>query len=554
MNVILGGGNAGKTTVLDAVALLLSPSTSVQVTDDDFWQRNTTAGFVIEGVFWFPDGSEVWDAFRKTPWPWIWDGSGAVLPDPNETKADPDSEIAVLVLRVCANEDFEVSWEIVHPNGECEHLSVAVRRRIGRVWLEGDDRNDRDLRLVYGSALERYLGDPALKSRLAQSLSDVDIESTLLSDAQSNLSQLDQAFFENALPSSLNVGLVSSRSVSLAALVGLTAMEGRTRLPLTSWGAGTRRLSALQITAANQSGSPVTIVDEIERGLEPHRQRVLMRRLLDSSHQTFVTTHSPTIVAAAREGDLWFMDAARRIGPIVGRSSKHARVDPEAFLAKLTIVAEGKTEVEFVEYLLDLTLDGLRLEYGIWTTDGGGNDNALELLEGLVDARIQVGGFVDYEGRFQGRWNQLRQRTGELVLQWEEGCLEENVIPLVPLDRLEEFVEDPSGDLTGMRLRVLQDRLRATDKAWATLSSGTHDLHRVIAEAASGFVPGGIPKDERKTYKNHGRSWFKRDGGGTELARKCAAYGILRELTQLLPFVNAVREAVDLPPLQDMPC
>lgn len=40
---------------------------------------------------------------------------------------------------------------------------VAVRWKIGLVRLSADERNDRDLRLVYGSALDRLLADGALR-------------------------------------------------------------------------------------------------------------------------------------------------------------------------------------------------------------------------------------------------------------------------------------------------------------------------------------------------------------------------------------------------------
>lgn len=206
VNVILGGGDVGKTTILDALALLLSPSSSAQVTEGDYWRRDTNSGFSVVGVFGFPDGSDVLDPLRKTAWPWTWDGETAVLPDLEGEPADPGADDSVLVFRVSANEDYEVWWEIVNPNGTVDHLPVAVRRRIGLVWLEGDDRNDKDLRLVYGSALDRLLGDPALKSRLAETLSTTDIRSKLLPEADSSLTELDKTFANQALPRSLDAG------------------------------------------------------------------------------------------------------------------------------------------------------------------------------------------------------------------------------------------------------------------------------------------------------------------------------------------------------------
>ena len=63
----------------------------------------------------------------------------------------------------------------------------------------------------------------------------------------------------------------------MAAMIGLTADRDGIQLPLTSWGAGTRRIAALAIAEQNQGEAPITLVDEVERGLEPYRQRSLMK-------------------------------------------------------------------------------------------------------------------------------------------------------------------------------------------------------------------------------------------------------------------------------------
>jgi len=68
---------------------------------------------------------------------------------------------------VRGTEDLEVAHEVLQPDGTADHLSVELRRAIGLVRLGGDDRNDRDLRLVQGSALDRLLSDRASRSRMA---------------------------------------------------------------------------------------------------------------------------------------------------------------------------------------------------------------------------------------------------------------------------------------------------------------------------------------------------------------------------------------------------
>jgi putative ATP-dependent endonuclease of OLD family len=58
MNVILGG-DVGKTTVLEAIALLLSPSNAAVVSESDYWKRDSTQEFVIEMVMTLPEARPV---------------------------------------------------------------------------------------------------------------------------------------------------------------------------------------------------------------------------------------------------------------------------------------------------------------------------------------------------------------------------------------------------------------------------------------------------------------------------------------------------------------
>ncbi len=48
MNVVLGGGDVGKATVLEAIALLLSPSNATVVSESDYWQRDSTQEFAAQ--------------------------------------------------------------------------------------------------------------------------------------------------------------------------------------------------------------------------------------------------------------------------------------------------------------------------------------------------------------------------------------------------------------------------------------------------------------------------------------------------------------------------
>ena len=163
---------------------------------------------------------------------------------------------------------------------------MALRRAIGLVRLGGDDRSDRDLRLVQGSALNRLLSDKTLRSRIATKLAETKVEEELSDDAKKALEDLDDVFEREKLPDCLELSVTGSPGASIASMIGLTAfLDDDTQLPLSSWGAGTRRLAALTIAEQNQAEHPITVVDEIERGLEPYRQRVLIGKLQSGSRR-----------------------------------------------------------------------------------------------------------------------------------------------------------------------------------------------------------------------------------------------------------------------------
>ena len=554
VNVILGGGDVGKTTVLDAIALLLNPTNTANVSDTDYRHRDVENGFCIEAVMSLPNTCGI-SRQAKMVWPWTWDGKEPRVPGSDPEAETRDSE-PVYRVRARGTEDLELVFELLQPDETTDYFPVSVRRKIGLVRLGGDDRNDRDLRLVQGSALDRLISNKALRSRLTRMLGRSDLDGVLTDDERGRIVALDQAFVQHALPAGLSLGVVSGYGTSLNALIGLTATEGEVQLPLSNWGAGTRRLAALQIAGALQGEYPITLVDELERGLEPYRQRVLMGSLLGGGSQVFLTTHSPAALSAASGAALWHMDRKGAVGRLPAGVARLQRRDPEAFLSRITIVAEGATEVGFVRYLLERAIGDNLLEYGIWVTDGCGHDSTVQLLEDLVDSGLEFAGFADDEGRYPEKWGRVEKRVGKLLFRWPSGCLEENIIGLVPEDRLQDFIKDNEGE-SGVRLRTLADRLEIPCKSFEVIAQKAPDLRRLVIEAATGTIPESkkeAARDEKRTLEKHAERWFKSVAGGCELGAKIFNFGLWPQLEgTLLPFVNSVRSAVSLPEIATLP-
>ncbi|MHB8884416.1 MAG: ATP-dependent nuclease [Methylovirgula sp.] len=551
VNVILGGGDAGKTTILEAIALLFSPVNPTTLSDPDYHDRDIEAGFSIEAVLSLPVGAGM-SSQMKPSWPWEWTGEEAAVP-----ALEHDGKLAgepVYRVRVRGTEDLELAYEIVQPDGSADSFPVALRRAIGLVRLSGDDRNDRDLRLVQGSALDRLLSDKGLRSRMASELAKNDVKNELTTEAQAKLKNLDTAFKRESLPAGLDLAITGGQGASIASMIGLTADRSGIQLPLASWGAGTRRLSALAIAEQNQGDAPITLVDEVERGLEPYRQRTLIEKLQTGSSQVFLTTHSPAAISSAATSSIWYVDHTGQIGPLdATKIAKHRKTDPEAFLSRLAIVAEGATELGFATAILERAFGSVLEQHGVHVSDGGGHEATLGILEALAAGGLRFGGFADDEGKHPTRWAKLHTKLCGLLFRWPSLCIEENIIAVVPDDKLEAFITDPTGEKTGIRLRTLADRLGIADKDFAALKAKAGaDFKARIVEAALGAVPTG-KESEKNEYKAHAGRWFKSVDGGRELAGKLFSLALWPALKpQLLPFCNAVRTAIGLDEIADL--
>jgi putative ATP-dependent endonuclease of OLD family len=546
VNVIIGGGDVGKTTVLDAIALVLNPTNSAVLSEADYWMRDVSSEFCIEAVMSLPSVCGISDG-RKNIWPWEWDGAEPRLPNLQEEPQAVGHREAVYRLRVRGTSDFDPVFEILQTDGETDYLSASVRRKIGLVRLTGDDRNDRDLRLVQGSALDRLVSDKTLRARLGKALGTCDVHTELSDEAKEALAVLDQHFKNHLLPNGLSLGLIGSQGVSINALIGLLANRDGVNLPLANWGAGTRRLAALETAATHHGGSPIIIVDEVERGLEPYRQRVLVAELQASGSQVFLTTHSAAALGALADASLWHIDGTGFLGGLTSNVAPFLRRDPDAFLSRVTIVAEGPTEVGFVQALIEHALDHNILPYGIWATDAGGNDGALTLLESLSASGLKFAGFVDNEGRHSGRWAKVKMNLGPLLFQWPSGCLEGNIISLLQPENIEEFIADDEGH-SGERLRTLAERLEIGKKDFDSIKTAAPDLKALIIEAATGFVPESWrerSRGEQKALRRHSALWFKSAEGGRELFAKTIKFNLWAKFEdQFLPFVNAISECL----------
>lgn len=533
MNIILGAADSGKSTVLEAIALLFSAAPNFGLSEFDYHARNVAAGFSIEAVLAVGDVALLRD--EGFPLPPMQGWLGDKLTDlPDENDAEP-----VLVCRLTGTPDQETIYEVIGAGGEIRApFSRAMRRRIAVARLGVADRGDRDIRLVQGGALDRYLQGQDVRQTVLQAVMKTPLHDQLGEGPRSALESISEGFVKRNLPNPIRLGLVGTPGVSLAASVGLTIGAADVNaLPLTAWGTGTRRLAALEISTLGVSADAIAVIDEPETGLEPYRQRVFIRDLAARPRQAFVTTHAPAVLSQATKatGQTWRIGepkveprsneiadesndpvASHALFAVVGDDLQYiAASQPEALFAKLPIICEGITEVGFATRMLEHRFGAGYSCRGVFCLDAGGHYRALPLAQSLIDAGFPIAAVADDEGKKGGSWSKIAD-TG-ILLRWENGaCLETAILSAMTdamLQEAHDWADRASQrsavhQLSEIRRELQLEKGLTAEQMFNAVGREPY-LQAVLARACP------KPEGDRKP-----RGWFKSFDGGYLLADK----------------------------------
>lgn len=271
---LVGPGDSGKSTILDAIERVLSPRWNVAFDDTDFWNLDTDAAVVIRATV-----TDVAASFyRDTKFGLLLHGFDMAKGEAVPASGAADEEHALVVeLRVEAG--LEPVWSVLNAENEKHQFTARDREALGMLRIGG--YVDQHLAWSRGSVLTRLTdGGDAVGSILAEATRQA--RSGLRTDGLEKLTAAAQKV--EALAKDLGVSLqdrlaphLDAASLSVAA-GSLSLHDGK--VPAKRAGLGTRRLLAVAMqreAGAAQSG--LTIIDEFEHGLEPHRVRRLLRVL-----------------------------------------------------------------------------------------------------------------------------------------------------------------------------------------------------------------------------------------------------------------------------------
>ena len=257
-------------------------------------------------------------------------------------------------------------------------------------------------------------------------------------------------------------------------------------------------------------------------------------------------------ISCVLNAQMWYMDSDGNLGELQpDLVRKQQKNDPETFLARVAVIAEGITEIGFLSFFLERALGSLPLDHGIRVCNGRGNDQTCLLLKALDKSGLKFAGLADNEGSRLGTWSNLKQSMGDHLLQWTEGCTEDAVISAIPDEHIPQLIGTSDDENYGYRLKQLMDRCGARERTLQSieikLAETDKTLKQLVIEASSGNTDGAADKIEKSTWKSHSSSWFKSEQGGRELAEKALELGGWRILEpKLVPLITAILASADL--------
>lgn len=355
---LAGRGDSTKSTILEAIRRLFHPQWNLTFDDADFHHCLPANTILIEGVL----GALPEEFLAEERYGLQLVGWNRATKQRTVDPADGLEE--ALRVRLVVDEGLEPTWTVFKNDGdEGVRFRPSDREKVG-VCLIGGVTTDRHLTWSRGSLLSQLTKTDDIAPSLAGAARAA---KAALDARRAELGEFDAvATIAQNAARALGVNVATGYKAHLDSdainirNAGLALHDGD--LPLRQLGLGSKRMLTTGLQQHAQQAPHITLFDEIEIGLEPHRIARLLKHLAaDAAGQYFLTTHSPVALRELTVHDLHIVHcnggaveivAAAKPG-LADRIQGKLRTGAEAFLAPKVLVCEGATEAGVVRGLDD---------------------------------------------------------------------------------------------------------------------------------------------------------------------------------------------------------
>ena len=450
VHCLVGRGDSTKTTILEAIRRVFHPQWNLVFYDSDFFECKPANKVLIEVTL-----GELPDEFRDLArYGYHISGWNSQT---QKREDDPSDRIEeALRIRLSVGEDLEPAWRVIKgDDDEGVPFKVTDRVKVG-VSLIGD-ASDRDLTWSRGSLLSRLTEGDGIPASLAEAARAA--KGALNQQRQQALAKFDAvAAKAEAAAKALGVPVAHAYKADLDSdginirLGGLAIHDGD--VPLRQLGLGSKRMLTTGLQKEGREGPHITLVDEVELGLEPYRiSRLLAHLNQDNAGQYVMTTHSPVVLRELSIADLHVVHSRQGRTSVLAADQPNlaeafqgtVRLHAEALLASRVIVCEGATEVGFIRGLDQYWISkGKRpLAYqGVSLLDAKGDTKVRGIAEDLTKLSYHVAVVADSDSQgFAASDATALRELGVAVTLWSDSfCIERRVFADVPWEAVRASV------------------------------------------------------------------------------------------------------------------
>lgn len=480
--VLIGDNNVGKTTVFEALNLVLGPdrlSRTRSVDEHDFYQGHYRADeqedpprIFIEATVTqlnseqrvrFKDYVEWWDEEA---------GELVVLPPP----ANVDQDHVTTALRVaCAGvydeEDDDFVAETYFAKSEEEGNRQPFRRKdkqyCGFLYLRSLRTASRALSLERGSLLDIILQIKEIRPQMWEKTLAALTKHEVASDPELGISgvlESIEASIKKFVPREwgvaphLKVSNLTREHLRKVITAFVATGDGDHAAPFYRQGTGTINLLVLAMLSqiAEDKQNVVFAMEEPETAIPPYAQKRIIHEIRKLSAQSLFTSHSPYVleefalpetVILSRRSDGTLEQSTVQLPDSV----KHKRYRQEfrtrfceALLARRVLIAEGTTEASAMPaaarrlFELDSARYATLEALGICTLDGGG-DSQIADLAGLYK-RLGKEVYAVCDKQDEEDKAEISAEVDELFMHDEAG-FEDLILKNTTDEALERFIE-----------------------------------------------------------------------------------------------------------------
>jgi putative ATP-dependent endonuclease of the OLD family len=522
VNCLVGPGDSGKSTILDAIDVCLAARRSWNFSDSDFYNQDVSKSLTVRLTIGdLPDALldlDVYGDYLRG-----YDADLGMIED--EPLAGSET---ILTLELIVEADLEPQWRLYSERmaDSDRRKALAWKDRVAMAPARLGNHSSSNLSWSRGSVLNRLsdgrvdvgtaLVDAARQARLSFGEKAGEAVTDVLETVTATAKELG-----------IDVGsevkaLLDAHAVSFTD--GAISLHSENGIPLRSLGIGSARLLLAGLHRRAAAHTSVLLADEIEYGLEPHRLIRLLHSLgakdKDDALQVFMTTHSPVAIRELN-GDQVYVVRCRARSHSVGQIGTNdaiqgaLRTYPEALLARTVVVCEGASEIGLLRGIdQHRASEGGESAYAagcaFLDSSGGSPERTLQRAQIFRGLGFKTIAFLDSDVELDHAVLKKTRDAGVHVFLWVEGSALEKamffgvsnaavqeLIGLAIELNSEEEVDSSIADVSANKFALASVR-----EAFAEDGTYSAEIREVLGKAAKLTRKGNKGKPARK-------GWFK---------------------------------------------